>query len=100
MGNTQALPGIVATAGTATAAEPHEVIYEQALRRIAALDETWQEAVRGVAVPAVDVPVVPVPFLSPSSPLRRRHVRPGLSPPAPDLGPPWSGVCRRCRGNR
>jgi hypothetical protein len=41
MGNTQA-----------PAQEPYEVIYEQAMRRIAALDETWQEAVRDVGSPA------------------------------------------------
>ena len=60
MGNTQALPGAVAPGDAAAAPEQHEVIYEQALRRIAALDETWQEAVRGVAVPA-EPAVVAVP---------------------------------------
>lgn len=37
---------------------PHELIYEQALRQIAALDETWQEAVRGATAPAA-APAVP-----------------------------------------
>lgn len=46
MGNTQA---------------PHEVIYERALSQIAALDETWQEAVRGTAVVALPAPVVAPP---------------------------------------
>jgi hypothetical protein len=49
----------------AAAAEPHEVIYEQAMRRLAALDDTWRQAVRGVtaavrpAVPAL--PPLPRP---------------------------------------
>ena len=88
MGNTQALSSAVA-AGDATAAQqPHEVIYEQALRRIAALDETWQEAVRDVAVPApaavaavvappapavVPAVVVPAP-VPPRPPLPRRPI--------------------------
>lgn len=83
MGNTQALPGIVATVGTSSAAEPHEVIYEQALRRIAELDGTWQEAVRGVAVPAVDVPVPVVVVSAPAVVVSA----PAVVAPAPDLGP-------------
>jgi hypothetical protein len=81
MGNTQALPGVAVTGDAAAAPEQHEVIYQRALRRIAALDETWQEAVRGVGVSAgsaapeeppaaaaaaVAVPVVPAPVPAPA----------------------------------
>ena len=75
MGNTQALPGAAVTRDAAAAPEQHEVIYEQALRRIAALDETWQEAVRGVAVPA-----------EPAAPETPAAVA-TVVPPAPRVGP-------------
>ena len=52
MGNTQA---------------PHELIYERALSQIAALDETWQEAVRGTAAVAPPAPAV-VPAAVPALP--------------------------------
>ena len=79
MGNTQAPSGAVVAGDAAAGEQPHEVIYEQAMRRIAALDETWQEAVRGAAVPAAVVPaepavvarpvltVVPPPVLGPAA---------------------------------
>jgi hypothetical protein len=77
MGNTQALPGAAVTGDAAAAPEQHEVIYEQALRRIAALDETWQEAVRGVAVPAEPaVPEAPAAVATVAV----------VVPPAPRLG--------------
>jgi hypothetical protein len=59
VGNTQALSGVVAAGGAAAGQEPHEVIYEQARQRIAALDETWQAAVREV-IPVAGTPVVAV----------------------------------------
>jgi hypothetical protein len=75
VGNTQALPGVVAAGDAAVAQEPHQVIYEQALRQIAALDETWQEAVRDVAVPAAAAVVV-APVTS---------AVPAATPPVPPL---------------
>jgi hypothetical protein len=59
VGITQAPSGAVVAGDAATGQQPHEVIYEQAMRSIAALDETWQEAVRGAAVPAAAAPAAP-----------------------------------------
>jgi hypothetical protein len=54
--DTQQAPGV----------EAHELIYEQAMRRIAALSETWQQAVDRVgaraAVPAPAAPLDPAPL--------------------------------------
>lgn len=86
MRNTQAPSGTVATADDAAAQEQHEVIYERALRGIAALDATWQEAVRGAApapapaavtpvvAPSVAAPAVVAPVVPPVPPFPRRPV--------------------------
>jgi hypothetical protein len=44
----------------AARALPHELIYEQAMRRIATLSEAWRDAVEGVVGPApATLPAVP-----------------------------------------
>jgi hypothetical protein len=73
--DTQQAPGV----------EAHELIYEQAMRRIAALSETWQQAVDRVgaraAVPAPAAPLDPAP-LDPA-PLDAAQLDPAQLDPAP-----------------
>lgn len=87
MGNTQAPSGAVVAGDAAAGEQPHEVIYEQAMRRIAALDETWQEAVRGAAVPAAVASSAPAVVPAPA-PVVVPPAAPVLVPaPAAVLGP-------------
>ena len=88
MGNTQAPSGAVVAGDAAAGQQPHEVIYEQAMRSIAALDETWQEAVRGAAVPAAVMPAEPAAPAVVARPVLTVVPPPVLGPAAVPTVPP------------